>query len=80
MNRRQPGIASPCTVAPVAFKMVKERADESAVEIVQRQCGWSFPQFLPGIVKKQPEGVAIGCNRIGAGVALCDESVGKEGL
>jgi len=46
--------------------MVQERADERRVEVIDVELKWLFAGLVVGEREKQPEGVAVGGDRLGA--------------
>jgi hypothetical protein len=60
--------------------MIKERADHGGVEILERELGRLLAGALAGEAEQQPNRVAIGGDRVRAGVSFADETVREEPL
>ena len=80
VDRSEPGVAGSRAVAPVVFEVVEERADQRRVEIVEVQLERLLAGLLVREAQQQPERVAVGGDRLRAGVALGDQTVGEERL
>ena len=80
VDRPEPGVAGPGTVAPCLLEMVEERADQRSVEIVDVELERLLAGPLVGEAEQQPERVAVGGDGLGAGVALGDQPLGEESL
>ena len=80
VDRPEPRVAGPGTVAPILFEMLEERADQRRVEIVDVE----LERLLAGLVvregEQQPERVAVGGDRVRTRVALRDQTFGEERL
>ena len=80
MDRREPGVEGARSVATLAFEVVEERGNPGRVEVldIERR------RLLAGLPlnegQEQSEGVAIGGDRVRAGVSLVDQPVGEERL
>jgi hypothetical protein len=72
----EPRVTGPGAVAPVLFEMGEERADQRRVEIVEVQLIWLLAGLLVREAQQQPERIAVGGDRLRAGVALRDQAVG----
>ena len=75
-DRGQAGVAGADAVAAFVLEMVEERADQRRVEIVDVQLAGLLAGPLLGEREQQPQRVAVGRDRVRAGVAL-PESVGR---
>jgi hypothetical protein len=80
VDRPQPRVAGPGTVAAVLFEVGEERADQRRVEIAEVQLEWLLAGLLVREAEQQPERVAVGGDRLRAGVALGDQALGEERL
>src|SRR5664279_496693 len=76
-NGRQAQVARPDAGASLRLEISEERADERRVEIVEGQGRWGLAE--PRLCKReqQPERVPIGCDRVGADIALPHEPLGE---
>ena len=70
VDRRQPGVAGPEAVAALLLEVVEERADQRRVEVGEVQPVGCLPVLCCGEVEQQPDRVAVGGDRVRAGVAL----------
>ncbi len=77
-DRDQAGIAGPCVIAALDFKVVQEATEELGVQITEFQVGRRFVQFPQGGTDEQAEGVPVAGDGMGAGPALLLEAVGEE--
>ena len=68
VDRGEPGVAGPGTVATIMLEVVEERADQRRVEIIEVKLGWLFADLSCGELEQQPERVAVSGDRPGAGV------------
>ena len=62
------------------FEVGEERADQRRVEIIEVELVGLFAGVVLGEGEQQTEGVAVGRDRVGAGVALGDQSLGEKRL
>ena len=69
-DRGQPCVAGAGAVSPLVLEMVKERADQRRVQFVDLESGWLLAGALGGEGEQQPHRVAVGGDRVRAGVAL----------
>ena len=73
VDRRQSRIAGGGAVAPAAFQVFEEGADQGGVEIAEVEVGGLFAGVLARVAKQQPDGVAVGDDGVRAGLALVGE-------
>jgi len=66
VDRPEPRVAGPGTVAPIFFEVVEERADQRRVEIVDVQLERLLAGLSLGEGEQQPESVAVGGDRLRA--------------
>ena len=78
-NGRQAQVARPDAGAPLRLEISQERADERRIQIVERQGRRRLAE--PRLCKReqQPERVPVGCDRVGADVALTYEPLSVSG-
>ena len=80
VDRPESCVAGPGAVAAFLFEMGEERADQRRVEIVDVQ----LERLLAGLSlregEQQSERVAVGGDRLRAGIALGDQTLGEERL
>jgi hypothetical protein len=76
-NGRQAQVARPDAGAPLRLEINEERADERYIQIVEGQGRRRLAE--PRLCKReqQPERVSVGCDRVGADVALTHEPLGE---
>ena len=60
--------------------MAEERRDHRRVQILELQLRWRLAGLLVHELQQQPEAVAVGSDRVRAGVALAREAIGEERL
>jgi hypothetical protein len=60
--------------------MVEERPDQRGVEIAERQLMRRPAGLALHEAKQHAEGVPVGGDRVGAGLALTDQPLGEKGL
>lgn len=60
--------------------MGQERPDQRCVEVVEVQQAGLGAGLVGRVLEQQPEGVAVGGDRVRAGVALAHQPVGEERL
>jgi len=60
--------------------VAEERRDHRRVEILELQLRWRFAGLLVHELQQQPEAVAVGEDRVRAGVALTRQTIGEERL
>src|SRR4051794_22223252 len=79
VDRGQSGVAGSAAVAPLLFQVLQERADQRGVQV-----GEAERRRLPGLFthedEEEPVGVAVGRDRVRAGVLLPGQPVGEEPL
>src|SRR5206468_3083596 len=66
--------------AALVLEVREERDDRGRVEILEHKLGWRLPGPLVQERQQQPEAVAVGGDRVRAGVALAGETIGEERL
>ena len=76
----EPGIAAARSVAPLRLDVRQEVGDEVGVELLDLEPGGRFAALLAGEAQEQTERVAVARDRVGAGVHLRGEPLGKEAL
>jgi hypothetical protein len=76
----QAGVAGADAVSPRGSQVVEERADQRGVQVGDPQPRRGAARLLLGEGQQEPEGVAVGGDRVAAGVALPDQPVGEERL
>src|SRR6202163_1330978 len=76
-NGRQAQVSRPDADASIRLEICEERADERRIEIVKGQGRRKLAE--PRLCKReqQPERVPVGCDRVGADVALTHEPLGE---
>src|SRR5665647_3621711 len=76
-NGRQAQVARPDAGASLRLEISEERADERRIEIVKGQGRRGLAE--PSLCKRErePERVPVGCDRVGADVALTHEPLGE---
>ena len=80
-DRGQPRVAGAGAASSVVFEMVKERAYQWRVQFVDLELGTAACRCARAAkVKQQPDCVAVGGDRVRAGVALAHEPVGEKRL
>jgi hypothetical protein len=62
------------------LEVIQERADQRRVEIIDVQRRGLPAGPLGGEAEQQPQRVAVGVDRVRAGLALADQPVGEERL
>jgi hypothetical protein len=80
VDHREPGVEGPWAVVAIALEVVEERRDARGVEMLDVKRGRPLAGGLLGEGEQQPEGVAVGRDRVRAGVSLIDQPVGEERL
>ena len=75
---RQAGVAGPDAVAAIVLQVLQERGDGRGVEVGETERARRFPRSGGGEADQQPERVAVGGDRGGAGVPLADQPAGEE--
>ena len=79
MERRQAKIPTADTEA-VPFQIVEKRHDHRGVEFLEGQPRGRLLEALLHELQKVPEGVPIGTDSVGTGLALLHQALGKEAL
>ena len=74
-DRSQPGIAGPYPVFPVALQMVEEGTHQGRIEIVYTELSRLLAVSLRRPDKQQPQGIALGFDRVRADLTLADVAV-----
>lgn len=77
MDRCEPRVTRARTVVAVVFEVVEERPDQRRVEVVEIELERLFAGLLAREGQEQPECVAICSDRLRAGVALRDQTIGE---
>ena len=80
VDRGQPGVAAADGVAPLALEVVEERADHGRVQVSDIEPARWGSGARRGEAEQQPQGVAVGGDRVRAGPALGDQPLGEERL
>ena len=80
VDRCQPGVAGADAVAALVLEVVEERGDQWRVEVADVELAGLAAGPLGGEREQQPERVAVGGDRVRAGVALPDQPLGEERL
>jgi hypothetical protein len=80
VDRRQAGVAGAGAVSPLALEVLEEGADQRRVEVGELELAGLLAGLRVGEAKQQPEAVAVGGDRLGAGVALAEQPFAEEGL
>ena len=73
VDRRQPGVAGSGAVAALPLEVVEEIGHSLRVDVCNRELGGLFAEPRLGAAEQQPGAVAVGGDRMWAGVALADE-------
>ena len=76
----QAGVAGADAVAPNRFQVVQERADQRGIQVGDPEPRRGAARLLLGEGQQELERVAVGGDRVIAGVALPDQPVGEERL
>ncbi len=63
-DRRQAGVTASHAVVALVFNVRQEVADESDINLLERQLGWRFAGLFARELEEEPERVAIGSNRV----------------
>jgi hypothetical protein len=77
VDRRQAVVAGPWAVAAVLFEVGEERADQRCVEVIDAQIARVLAGRGRGECEQQPERVAVGRDRLPAGVELRDQTLSE---
>ena len=80
VDRREPVVAGRDHVVASVFEVVEERGDQRRVEIGDVQGARRLAGAFGGEAEQQPEGVAVGGDRVRTRAALTDQPVGEVGL
>jgi hypothetical protein len=80
VNGRQANVATPGSVIALLFQVSEKATNKRRIQVLDRQSRGRLMQMLLREFQEEPEGVSITGNRMGAGVALAHEAVGKKGL
>jgi hypothetical protein len=80
VDRGEPGVAGPDAVAAAGFQVVQERADRLRVQVGDVQPGRGLARALRREDGQHLERVAVGGDRVAAGLALQRQPVGEERL
>jgi hypothetical protein len=76
-NGRQAQVARPDAGAPLRLEIGKEGTDERHIQIVEGQGRRGLAQPRLCKPEQQPECVLVGCDRVGADIALSHEPLGE---
>ena len=76
----QPGVTGGAAVAPAGFQVLQERADKGGVQVGEAESAGRLSGLGLGEGKQKPAGVAVGGDRVRAGLLLPGEPVGEESL
>ena len=76
----QTQVTRPYPGASFRFEIGQERADKWRVQIAEGQLRWRLAQPRLREREQQPERVPVGCDRVGADVALAYEALGEVAL
>jgi hypothetical protein len=79
-DRSQAKVAGAGAIVAVALNMIQESADKRGVEIVQHKLRRRFLKLPLGKSEKQPEGIAVRGDGVGAGLALIHKAISEKGL
>ena len=79
-DRRQARVAGPDRVAALVLEVIQERADQRRLEIVDVEIAGRLVTVLGGECKQQADRVAVGGDRMRAGLSLGDQPIGEERL
>ena len=74
VDRRQARVAGAGAVAALVLEVIEERRDQRCVEILDLELGWLFAGALLREGEQQPEGVAVGGDRVRADALLADQT------
>ena len=80
VDRRQAGVSGAGAVAAVGLEVIEERGDGVGVEIGDVEHRRFPPATRGGEPQQQSDRVAVGGDRVRAGVALLEQSLGEERL
>jgi hypothetical protein len=73
----QAQVAGPDTGTPLRLEISEEAADKRHIEIVDGQSRGGFTKSRLSKREQQSEGVPVGCDRVGADIALAHEPLGE---
>jgi hypothetical protein len=76
----QAGVAAAGAVTAILLEVVEELSEESGVEVGEKKAGWGTVKSPLREVQEEAECIAVGPNRMGAGLALFKQALGEEGL
>ncbi len=80
MDSSQPRVAGRAAVAPLLFQVLQERADQRGVQVSEAEPAGSLPGLLVGEGEQELARVAVGRDRVRAGLLLPGQPVGEEPL
>jgi hypothetical protein len=80
VDRGQPGVAGGNVDAALSLQVIEEGADERGVQVLKLQLRRRRAGGVLHEPEQEAEGVPIGGDGVGAGVALADQSFGEECL
>jgi hypothetical protein len=75
MDRREPSVACPCTVAALRLEVAEEGPDERGVEVFDRELARRLVKPLPREAEQETEAVAVASDRVGARVPLREQAI-----
>ena len=76
----EPGVSGGAAVASLVFQMVQERADQGGIQVGHAESARRSTRLLVREGEQEPEGIAVGRDRVRAGVGLPGQPVGEEPL
>ena len=79
-DRREPSVAGPHAVSPLVFEMLEKASDERGVEMIGFELRGRDAPLLGREPNQHPHSVAVGSDRVRAGLALLHKAIGKERL
>jgi len=80
LDRGQSNIAGLWSVSARVLQILQEGADQSRVELLQRQRRWRDPEPCSGELEQQLEAVSIGIACVLAGTSVVREILAEEGF
>ena len=76
----QPGVSGGGAYLTIVLQVGQERGDGRGVEVFEVQLCWLFVTGVRDVAQQEPPRVAVGGDRVRAGLALADQPVGEERL
>ena len=80
VDRGQAGVAGGASVPPLLFEVVQELPDERGVQVGEAEGAGRLAGLALGEGEQEPAGVAVGSDRVRAGLLLPGQPVGEEAL